>query len=163
MSRVLTGITSGMLAGAAGATALNAFSYAQQAIRGTPSSATPDQAAQAVVQAVGADIPGSPDVKENRLEGLGPLSGLAVGLGVGALGGALRALGVKIPIGVAPVALGLGAMALSDGVMSALKITDPRSWTPASVAQDALPHLVYGATTVLALHRMIDPRTQQVG
>jgi len=64
---------------------------------------------------------------------------------------------------VAPVALGLGAMALSDGVMSALKITDPRSWTPASVAQDALPHLVYGATTVLALHRMIDPRTQQVG
>ena len=39
------------------------------------------------------------------------------------------------------------------------------TWTtpePASVVQDALPHLVYGAVTVLALHRMIDSSTQQV-
>lgn len=162
MGRVRAGLTSGMLAGAAGATALNAFSYAQQAIKGTASSATPDQAALAVTQAVGAQVPGNADTKQNRLEGLGPLSGLAVGLGVGAFGGLLRALGVKVPIGLAPVALGLGAMAISDGVMSAVGITDPRSWTPASVVQDAVPHLVYGAVTVLALHRMIDPHTIQV-
>ncbi len=162
MSRLLTGLTSGMIAGAAGTTALNAFSYAQQAVKGTPSSATPDQAAQAVIQSVGGEVPGTPDEKAARLEGLGPLSGIGVGLGVGALGGLLRAFGVKIPIGAAPVALGLGAMAISDGVMTAVGITDPRSWTPKSVLQDAVPHVVYGAVTVLALHRMIDPDTMQV-
>ncbi len=162
MARVLTGITSGMIAGAAGATALNIVTYVQQAIKGTPSSATPDQAAQAVVQAVGAEVPGTPDTRQNRLEGLGPLSGLAVGMGVGAIGGALRALSVKIPMPLAPVVLGLGAMALSDSVMTAVGITDPRTWTPSSVANDAVPHLTYGAVTVLALHRMMDPHTIQV-
>ena len=115
-----------------------------------------------MTQAVGADVPGDPDPKQNRLEGLGPLAGLAVGLRVGAVGGAVRALGIRILIGLAPVVLGLGAMTLSDSVMTAVGITDPRSWTPATVAQDATPHLVYAAVTVLALHRMIDPHTLQV-
>jgi hypothetical protein len=161
MSRLLTGITSGLLAGAAGATALNAVTYAQQAARGTPSSATPDQAAQAAVEAVGARVPGSPDTRQNRLEGLGPLTGYGVGLGVGAVAGVLRAYWVKVPIALAPAIVGLGAMAISDGVMTALGITDPRAWTPASVINDAVPHLAYGSATVLALHRMLDPHTIQ--
>ena len=154
---IVRGITSGLLAGAAGATALNIVSYTKQAIDGTASSATPDQAAQAVAHAVGAEIPGSPDTRQNRLEGLGPLSGYGVGMGVGALAGALRALGVRLPPGIAPLAIGLGAMAISDGVMTAVGITDPRTWTPTSVATDALPHLAYGAATALALKRMVDP------
>ncbi len=162
MSRILTGLTSGALAGAAGATALNVVGYAKQAVQGSASSATPDQAAQAAVEALGAQVPGGPDVRANRLEGLGPLAGIGVGMGVGALGGALRASGMKIPIAAAPVVLGLAAMALSDGVMTALGITDPRTWSMKSVTEDAVPHLTYGAVTVLALHRMIDPRTLQV-
>ncbi len=162
VGRITAGLSSGLLAGAAGATALNLVTYAQQAIKGTASSATPDQAALAVTQAIGAHVPGDADSRQNRLEGLGPLSGLGVGLGVGALAGLARALGVKVPLGAAPVLLGLGAMAISDGVMTAVGITDPRSWTVDTVANDVLPHLVYGAVTVLALHRMIDPRTMQV-
>lgn len=163
MSRALSGLTSGLIAGAAGATALNAWTYAQQALQGTPSSATPDQAAQAVVQSVGGQVPGGPAEVANRLEGMGPLAGYGVGLGVGSLAGLLRALRVKVPFPVAVAVVGLGAMAVSDTVMSAVGITDPRTWTPASVAQDAVPHLAYGAVTVLALHRMIDPHTMQVG
>lgn len=162
MSRRTAGLTSGLLAGAAGATALNLVTYAKQALQGTPSSATPDQAAEAVVRSVGAEVPGSPDTRQNRLEGLGPLSGLAVGLGVGALGGLLRAQTVKVPFAVAAAALGLGAMAISDSVMTALGITDPRTWTASTVVNDAGPHLAYGAVTVLALHRMLDPHTVQV-
>ncbi len=162
MSRALSGITSGLIAGAAGATALNAWTYAQQAIQGTPSSATPDQAAQAVIESVGATVPGNPDTRQNRLEGLGPLSGYGVGLGVAAVAGLLRALSVKVPFPVAVAGVGFGAMAVSDGVMAATGITDPRTWTSHSVLQDALPHLAYGAVTVLALHRMIDPHTMQV-
>ena len=162
MSRILTGLTSGALAGAAGATALNAVSYAKQAVQGSASSATPDQAALAAVEALGAKVPGSPDARANRLEGLGPLAGIGLGMGVGALAGALRASGITIPIAAAPAVLGLAAMALSDGVMTALGITDPRTWTMTSVLEDAVPHLTYGAATVLALHRMVDPRTMQV-
>lgn len=162
MSRALSGLTSGLLAGAAGATALNAWTYAQQAIQGTPSSATPDQAAQAVIESVGASVSGNADVRQNRLEGLGPLSGYGVGLGIGALAGLLRAWRVKVPFPVAVAGVGLGAMAVSDGVMAATGITDPRTWSPYSVLQDAVPHLAYGAVTVLALHRMLDPHTIQV-
>jgi hypothetical protein len=97
VSRALTGLTSGALAGA---TALNAFTYAQRAVKGAPSVATPDQAAQATIEAAGGHVPGTPDERQNRLEGLGPLSGYGVGLGVGAVTGVLRAFGVKVPIGL---------------------------------------------------------------
>lgn len=159
---MLTGLTSGLIAGAAGATALNTVTYVLQAVQGTPSSATPDQAAQAVVEATGAEVPGSPDQRQNRLEGLGPLAGYAVGLGVGAVAGALRGSTAKVPFPVAVAGVGLGAMAISDTVMTLLKITDPRSWTPKTVLSDAVPHLAYGAVTVLGLHRMLDPHTAQV-
>jgi hypothetical protein len=46
--------------------------------------------------------------------------------------------------------------------MAVLKISDPRSWTPSSVASDAVPHLAYGAVTTWALHLMLDPRTPHV-
>ena len=163
MSRLTAGITSGALAGAAGATALNAFTYAQQGITAAPASTTPAQTVTALAdQTPGPGLPGGAEERENRSEALGPLAGYGVGIGVGALGGALRALGIKIPIGVAPFVLGLGAMALSDSVMTALKVTSPRSWTAKSVLQDAIPHVVYGATTVLTLHRMVDPHTVQI-
>jgi hypothetical protein len=152
--RFVTDITTGVIAGAAGATALNAFTYAQQAVSGAPSSATPDQTAHAAIEAVGAHVPGSPDKRQNRLEGLGPLSGYGVGLGVGAVAGAVRASLVRIPVVLSPVVVGLAAMAVSNGAMIALGITDPRTWSPKSVANDAVPHLVYGAVTVLALRRM---------
>ena len=46
--------------------------------------------------------------------------------------------------------------------MTLLGITDPRTWTATSVLNDLLPHLAYGAVTVLTLHRMVDPHTIQV-
>jgi hypothetical protein len=46
--------------------------------------------------------------------------------------------------------------------MSARGVTAPRSWTTSSVINDAVPHLAYGAVTVLALHRMVDSHTIQV-
>lgn len=78
-------------------------------------------------------------------------------MGIGALGGALRSTGRKAPLRLSPVLLGLGAMAFSDTIMTGLKITNPRTWTAASLSQDALPHLTYGAVTALALHRMSAP------
>jgi hypothetical protein len=156
MSGSLSGLSSGVLAGAAGATALNLVTYARQAVTGAASSATPDQAALAAVRAAGLDVPGSPEARQNRLEGLGPLSGYAVGLGVGAIAGLIRGGGVTMPSAIESVAVGLAAMMISDGAMAALGITDLKTWSAASVVSDAAPHLVYGAVTVLTLNRMCD-------
>lgn len=162
MSRPLAGLVAGALAGAAGATALNAVTYLDQAVRGRPSADTPGQTVNALADSTGVGVPGDADTKQNRLEGLGPLAGLAVGVGVGALCGLLRAYSIKIPKTVSPFVVGLGAMAISDSTMTALKISDPRSWTPSTVAMDAVPHLAYGMVTTATLHRLLDPRTPQV-
>ena len=70
-------------------------------------------------------MPGTFGQVQDRLEGLGPVSGLGVRLGIGALCGLLRAGGVKIPMTAAPVVPGLGAMAVSDGAMTSVGVTDP--------------------------------------
>ncbi|MGI8667347.1 MAG: hypothetical protein ACR2N4_15205 [Jatrophihabitans sp.] len=159
MSRPFSGLVAGLVAGAAGATALNLITYLDQAVRARPAGDTPGQTVNALADTVGVEIPGDPAQRQNRLEGLGPLSGLAVGLGVGALAGVLRGFSLRTPRPLAAAAIGLGAMAISDTTMAVLKISDPRTWTPASVVSDAIPHLAYGAVTTAALHLMLDPQT----
>jgi hypothetical protein len=44
-------------------------------------------------------------------------------------------------------------MASTDGVMSLLGVTDPRSWSTTDWASDVVPHLAYGFVTALALER----------
>lgn len=61
-SRLSWGISSGLLAGAAGSTAVNLYSYAQHAIKGTPTWVTPEQPANALVEAIGQQVPGLPEV-----------------------------------------------------------------------------------------------------
>ena len=157
MTRVLAGAAAGALAGAAGSTALNAVTYLDQAVRARPASDTPGQTVNALSDASGVEVPGGPEQRANRLEGLGPLSGLAVGLGVGAVAGAVYGLLRRLPQPVVATGIGLGAMAISDATMVALKVSDPKSWTPATVASDAGPHLAYGAVTTVALWLMLEP------
>ena len=108
MSKLISATTSGILAGASGATALNAFSYLLQGIPGTPASNTPQQSVEGVADAAGVEIPGRGDELENRVEGFGPLTGYAVGLGVGAIGGALRGLRHQDPDLAGPRGAGPG-------------------------------------------------------
>lgn len=162
MARPIAGVIAGVLAGAAGATALNAVTYLDQALRARPAGDTPSKTVEALADATDTAVPGDAEERENRFAGLGPLAGLAVGMGVGAVAGALRAYSIKIPKVLASAIIGLGAMGISDTTMALLKVSDPKSWTPGSVAADAIPHLTYGAVTVATLHRLLDPTTPQV-
>jgi hypothetical protein len=162
MIRPFAGIVAGSLAGMAGATALNATTYLDQVIRARPAGDTPKQTVGRLADVAGVDIPGTRGEVDARLEGAGPLAGLAVGIGVGAAAGLLRGIHIKVPKVLAIAAVGLGAMALSDTVMTKLGVTEPRAWTAESVAADALPHLAYGLVTVHTLHRLLDPTTPQV-
>ena len=156
MSSIWSGITAGALAGAAGATALNAVDYADQAVRGD---AATSSAAGPHVAATAREITG---VAPNRAAALGPLGGLGVGVVIGAVAGALRARSTTPPKPVAFVVTGLAALAVGDGVALATG-TARRDWNnPVTLLRDLVPHLVYGVVTGNALHRMLDPHTADI-
>ncbi len=144
----------GAAAGAAGTTALNALTYLDMAVRGRPSSSTPQQTVEALSEATHVPVPGEGDTRDNRLAGLGPLTGLVTGIGVGVLLGLGRAAGWRPRWAVAAAAGTVAAMAGSDGPMAVLGVTDPRTWPASSWAADLGPHLGYGVVTALVLDRL---------
>lgn len=138
----------GLVAGAVGTTALNVVTYLDMALRGRPSSSLPAETAGKLAADVHLPL-GPENSADNRKEGAGALLGYVTGLGVGAAYGLLRSR-VRLPLSGATLLLGVAAMAGSDGPMTALGLTDPRSWPPSSWAADAVPHLAYGAATAAA-------------
>ena len=88
MTDLLRGLARGAAAGAAGTTALNAATYLDMSVRGRATSSAPQDVVETAAYKVGVDIPGEGNTRDNRLAGLGPLSGIVVGVGVGAIAGA---------------------------------------------------------------------------
>lgn len=148
---VIADILRGAAAGAAGTTALNAATYADMSVRTRPPSSTPQQVVDEVAERVGHPVLGSGEERENRLAGLGPLAGTAVGVGVGAAAGLLRPVLTRLPLPVGGALLGAAAMAATDAPLSRLDLTDPASWPGSDWLADALPHLAYGLVTFLTL------------
>ena len=146
----------GAAAGAAGTTALNAVTYLDMAVRGRGTSSTPEDTVEKLAATAHVPIPGTGETRENRKQGLGPLLGLVAGIGVGVLGGLARASGYR---SAKPVGIGLttlGVLVVANGPMTALGVTDPRTWSAADWVSDLVPHLAYGAvvkTTMDAFDR----------
>jgi len=134
----------GAAAGAAGTTALNAVTYLDMAVRGRGTSSTPEQTVEKLAERAHVSIPGDEQTRENRKQGLGPLMGLGAGVGVGVLGGLARAAGYRSakPVGIALTTLGV--LAVANGPMTVLGVTDPRTWSVADWISDVVPHLAYG-------------------
>lgn len=147
----------GAAAGAAGTTALNATTYLDMAITARPASSTPQQAVDELAKLSGHPIPGQGEQHDNRLQGIGPLAGLAVGVGVGAAAGVAWPVLRRLPFGLAGALLGGVVMVASGGPVTALGITDPRTWSARDWLSDIVPHVVYGAACVGVL-RLLDKR-----
>jgi hypothetical protein len=145
------GILAGAAAGAAGTAALDAATYLDMAVRGRGSSGTPQQSIEAMEDRLPVSIPGEGETRDNRISGLGSLSGIATGVGVGVAFGLLRRVGLRLPTPVGAVVVGLAAMAATDTSMASLKVSDPRSWSATDWLSDLLPHLAYGAVTYATL------------
>jgi hypothetical protein len=150
-----SGPVRGALAGAAGYAALNATTYIDMAIRGRPTSDSAEQLVEQAAEKANVSIPGDGEKRSNRLQGLGPLSGVLVGTAVGAAAGLLhRAMaqsGHPIPVAVEAPLFGAAAMALADVPLALFGISDPTSWSATDWASDVIPHLVYGAITTCGL------------
>jgi hypothetical protein len=145
-------ILRGAAAGAAGTTALNVVAYLDMALRGRPASLTPQRTVERLAETAHLSIPGEGDRRASRIEGLGALTGLLAGVGVGGLFGLARAAGLR----TGTVLTTATVMVSTNGPMTVLGVTDPRTWSRTDWVSDIVPHLAYGlavATTLNAFDR----------
>lgn len=113
----------GLIAGAAGTTALNVVTYLDMLVRGRPSSKMPADVAGSLAERAG--MPLNDSQAEHRKEGLGALLGMAIGVVIGGIFGLIRPLFRGSPILLNAIALGGLAMAASDVPATKMGKTDP--------------------------------------
>ena len=159
MTKAWAGISAGLLAGAAGATAKNAVSYLDQASTGSEPVSSPT-GSTVTNTATTASAVAAQTVDRTRGAALGPLGGLAIGVGVGAAAGLMRGSNATPNPVVAAVVMGVAAMGVGDGVAAAAGQSP--SFSANKLIRDLVAHLSYGAVTGYALHRMLDPHTSKV-
>ncbi|TFV61245.1 hypothetical protein E4P41_10035 [Geodermatophilus sp. DF01-2] len=135
----------GLVAGAVGTTALDAASYLDMVFRGRPASSVPDRLVDAVADRLGLDLPGRGQERANRRTAWGALVGIGNGLATGVAASVMRSAGVRFSPPVGAVVAGAAAMAATDVPAALLGVSDPRSWSTADWATDAVSHLAYGA------------------
>ncbi len=151
--RFMNDTVKAIVAGAAGATALNAVTYLDMAVRARPASSAGEDSVSKLAEL--AHVPlGDGESADNRKAGLGPLLGYltstATAMAYAAAGGR------RLPTTASALALTAMAMLASNAPMTALHVTDPRTWKPADWVSDLVPHLAYGAvvkTTMDAFDR----------
>jgi len=135
----------GAVAGAAGTTALNTATYLDMVGRGRGTSSTPELTVEALAAKVHLAIPGEGTTRENRVQGLGPLTGVAAGVGIGVAAGLVRATGRRPGPLVGTLLTTVGVLIGTNGPMTVLGVTDPRTWSVTDWVSDVLPHLAYAA------------------
>lgn len=141
----------GLVAGATGTTALYATTYLDMAIRGRPPSDTPKRTVERMAGVLGVPVPGDDAARDARAAGLGTFLGHSVGLTIGVVLSGLRSSGWPATRGST---VGLGwvlAMLVGNGPMSALGVTDPRSWNTSDWLADLVPHLAYAVAATVTL------------
>lgn len=151
---LVKGVLAGAAAGAAGTTALNAVTYLDMVVRARPSSSTPEDTVEALVEKADVRIPGEKEQRDNRVAGLGPLTGLATGVSVGAALGLVRSSGWRPGVVAGALVATAGALVAGNGPMAALGVSDPRTWAATDWVADIVPHLAYGTVTTVVLRAL---------
>jgi hypothetical protein len=146
-------ILRGVAAGAAGTTALNVVTYLDMAVRGRPASSTPENTVEKLADAAHVAIPGEGVKRASRVEGLGALTGLVAGIGVGGLLGLARASGFR----AGTLLTTLTVLISTNGPMTVLGVTDPRTWSAVDWISDIVPHLAYSAVVTTTMNALDHP------
>ncbi len=132
-------VLAGAAAGSAGTTALNFTTYLDMALRGRPTSRTPKETIEKLTAKAHVTIPGDDDIRQNRIEGLAPLAGLTAGIAMGSALSISRALGWRPSLPASLAAATIGALLGANVPMTALGITDPRTWTATDWIAESRP------------------------
>ena len=157
MTSLTKNLVRGVIAGAAGTTALNAVTYLDMAVRARPASSTPQQTVERAAALVGAPLPQDEESKEAVESGLGSLLGILAGVGAGVVLAGVRGVTghPRSRLGTLVTAWAL-AMIAGNGPMTALGVTDPRTWARADWTADVVPHVAYAAAAGLTLDALTD-------
>ncbi len=153
-------IIEGALAGAVGATVINAATNMDMLVRGRPASTVPSDLVAEVAEDVGIARPESElDDQEatkssNRFSGAGALMGVLAGVCGGVAYSVAPTRIRSLPLPVTSAGLGLGVMAVTDTSAALAGVTEPGSWGAKSWAADAIPHLLYGLSTAAVIQRL---------
>ncbi len=158
MGSVGSVLVRGAIAGAAGTTALNAVTFADMALRGRPASTTPQDTVDRGLALLGTELPGDRDEKEARSIALGSLLGVAAGTAVGVAVAALRASGWPTGRTATAATTWMLVMIAGNGPMTALGVTDPRTWAATDWAADVMPHAAYAVAASAALRGLLPTR-----
>jgi hypothetical protein len=146
----------GAVAGAAGTTALNVVTYLDMSLRGRSASSTPEVTVEKLAGVAHTPIPGDGEKRQNRVQALGAVTGLVSGIGMGVLVGLARAAGFRSQPLVGTLLTTAGVLVATNGPMTVLGVTDPRTWSATDWGSDIVPHLAYAAvvkTTMDAFDR----------
>lgn len=144
---MIQSILRGGTAGAVGTTVLYAVTYGDMAWRGRPASEAPSRLVDEIAQDIGHPVPGSDDIRDNRLSGLAALVAIALACGTGVAMSLLHSAGIRMPWWLGGALTGAIAMAGADVPMARLGVSDPKTWSLKDWASDVVPHLVYGVVT----------------
>ncbi|HLN77993.1 MAG TPA: hypothetical protein VK204_13170 [Nocardioidaceae bacterium] len=151
MKPVTSRIATGAVAGAAGTLALDATTYLDMALRGRPASSTPEQTVARIASLFRLPLPEDAERRSSRLAAVGALLGMGAGVSTGVVLTLLRsAAGPRGTVATSGTAWAM-AMAVGNGPMWVLGVTDPRTWSRVDWAADAVPHLAYAAAAVATL------------
>ncbi|SCL72945.1 hypothetical protein GA0070606_6374 [Micromonospora citrea] len=154
-------LADGAIAGAVGSAALNVVSYLDMVLRARPASSTPERTAGRLAGVAHVDL-GPEDRAANRRSGFGPLLGYGIGVAAG-VGYALLARGRRMPLALGTGVLGGGVMTMSDGSMTLLGVTDPRTWRRSDWLADIVPHVAYGMAAAATWNRLRPPLSGRRG
>ncbi|MBD5633420.1 MAG: hypothetical protein IAI49_02975 [Candidatus Eremiobacteraeota bacterium] len=140
-------IARGLLAGAAGILALDAYTYVDIFVRGRPPSDLPATTVQKLAQTfgIGGLASEESEVAKNRRGGAGALLGYGVGLGSAISYSTVRPfLEEWIPWPMAGAILGATTLVVSEGSATALGATDWSTWSVSDWISDIVPRTLYG-------------------
>ncbi|MEU4094232.1 hypothetical protein [Streptomyces sp. NPDC026673] len=145
------GVLCGAAAGAAGTTVLNTVGYLDMLLRGRSASSAPETTVERLSDATHVPIPGDADTRRNRVAALGPLTGIAAGAGMGATLGLALGCGWRPQTVVLTATATVGALIGTNGPMTVLRVTDPRTWSRSDWISDIVPHVAYALVTTAVL------------
>ncbi len=155
-------LTRTLAATGAGAVAIQLVQYGDMAFMQRKASDIPSGIAIGLARFAGVDLNDAGDEqadlrRASRREAIGELLGFATLLTFGLAYGAVR----RGRSGFRPLtgaAFGLGAMASTEVLASALGVTDVTEWTPNEWASELAPHLAYGFVLASVYARLAKPR-----
>ncbi|RJL30325.1 hypothetical protein [Bailinhaonella thermotolerans] len=145
-------LLSGLAAGAAGVTALNAVTYLDMIMRSRPPSQAPEELVGKTAGALG-----DHDQDPNRRSGVAGLLGIATGVVTGGMYGLARAAlpaRTRVPVPIAALALGAAAQAASDVPLTVTGISRVSTWSGSDWLSDAIPHLAYGVVAAITFEAL---------